>query len=146
MEPTTRQRRFVFAAYKAAPKKADRFQIEDVGATLGYSVEEARDIARILERDFQYVTRVGLMPDDPLWKTGIKSGKVMYAVLTDTGRECARQAIDDTPNIVTRGFHLTKKTILVMIAVVGGIAALLANWQTIRAYFQTTPTTQPATP
>src|SRR5439155_3239591 len=96
-ELMSRQRRYLLAAYNAAPENNDEFDIEAVGASLGFSKRESLDIARALEREFDYLTGAVGMPATVDMSGGSFNMTIglpddcTTASLTGKGREAARQ-------------------------------------------------------
>ena len=83
---TTRQTRFLRAAFAAAPTDGRVFFIEEVGRSIGYTKDEAVDIFRLLAADERSL----------MMRIADPSGESRQAaILTRYGREDARQLNDD---------------------------------------------------
>ena len=110
MEPTPREKKFIQAAYKVAPGKADFFQIADLGKGLGYTAEQSHDLARVLERDWALVRR-------------LENNKT---TLTDKGRLYALKLADDAKA------ERRKKVLTVLKWVWGTVVTLVLAYVTPR--------------
>jgi hypothetical protein len=101
----TRHKKFLVAALKAAPWTSNEFVIEEVGKTCGHKKPEVSlDIARILERDYDFIRKTpkyeNASPENLGRHVEIPDLRGTVAILTDKGRETARQIRDDRYKVI----------------------------------------------